>query len=461
MELRPATLVFKVHRKKPELISPAKPTPRELKILSDIDDQYGLRYHLRAIFVYRHNPIKGANNNNNENVPALVIRKALAETLVYYYPFAGRLREGPNRKLMVDCNGKGVLFVEADADVALDDFGQDLHPPFPEELLSDVEDSMGILNSPLILIQVTRLKCRGFIFALRFIHACMCDAAGLSLFLKTLGEIARGATEPSIPPVWDRHLLNARVPARVTHVHREYDKFQRSNGGNVVPCDRMIQRSFFFGPREISAIRRLVPPEIHGRTTTFELLMSLLWRCRTIALQPLPNTETRIVISVNARPLLQNPPLPPGYYGNAIAIPVAIATARELSERPLEFALRLVQEAKSGVTEDYVRSMVDLLGTRGRKHVMTSDTFLVSDVRRVGSEDIDLGWGPAVYGGPAEGRMGGFDGISWLVSCKNTNGETGTLVLIILPEPAMKRLAEQLTNIVDNDESDRPIKSSL
>ncbi|XWS64984.1 hypothetical protein CRYUN_Cryun05aG0051700 [Craigia yunnanensis] len=76
--------------------------------------------------------------------PTRFIREALEATLVFYYPFAGRLREGPNRKLMVDCTGEGVLFIEADADVTLEEFGEALHPPFScfEELLYEVPAPM-------------------------------------------------------------------------------------------------------------------------------------------------------------------------------------------------------------------------------------------------------------------------------------------------------------------------------
>ena len=128
------------------------PTPREVKLLSDIDDQEGFRFQVPFIQIYRHKPSMEGKD------PVEVIRHALAKALVLYYPFAGRLREGPNRKLMVDCTGKGALFIEADADVALDELGGALQPPFPcfKELLYDVPGSEGIINCPLLLIQVPK-----------------------------------------------------------------------------------------------------------------------------------------------------------------------------------------------------------------------------------------------------------------------------------------------------------------
>lgn len=144
------SLLFKVHRHEPELIAPAKPTPHEYKLLSDIDDQEGLRFQIPVIQFYKYNPSMQGKD------PVRVIREALAQSLVFYYPFAGRLREGPQRKLMVDCTGEGLMFIEADTGVTLEQFGDALQPPFPclEELLYDVPGSTGVLNCPLILIQV-------------------------------------------------------------------------------------------------------------------------------------------------------------------------------------------------------------------------------------------------------------------------------------------------------------------
>ncbi|GMN40843.1 hypothetical protein TIFTF001_010072 [Ficus carica] len=73
---------------------------------------------------------------------------------MYYYPFAGRLREGPNRKLMVHCTGDGVPFVAATANVGLEQLGDAIRPPCPflDEFLYNVPRSDGILGFPLLLI---------------------------------------------------------------------------------------------------------------------------------------------------------------------------------------------------------------------------------------------------------------------------------------------------------------------
>ena len=132
------------------MVAPAKPTPHEFKQLSDIDDQDGLRFQIPVIQFYKYDPSMQGRD------PVRVIREALAKTLVFYYPLAGRLREGPGRKLVVECTGEGIVFIEADADVTLEQFGDALQPPFPcwEELLFDVPGSGEVLNCPLLLIQV-------------------------------------------------------------------------------------------------------------------------------------------------------------------------------------------------------------------------------------------------------------------------------------------------------------------
>ncbi|KAM4075868.1 hypothetical protein ACJW30_12G021600 [Castanea mollissima] len=409
----PATsLVFTVRRCKLELVAPAKPTPHEFKQLSDIDDQEGLRFQIPDIQFYKYDPSMQGRD------PVRVIREALAKTLVFYYPLAGRLREGPGRKLVVECTGEGIVFIEADAD-----------------LLFDVPGSGEVLNCPLLLIQVTRLKCSGFIFALHVNHT-MSDAAESVQFMAAMGEIARGASSPSILPVWQRHLLNARDPPRVTFAHREYDEVANTKG-TLIPLDDMLHKSFFFGPTEVSALRKFVPHHL-GKCSTFELRTACLWRCRTIAIKPDPNEEVRIICIVDARSKF-NPPLPTGYYGNGFAFPVAITTTEKLCKNPLSYALELVKKAKNEVNEEYM----------GRPHFTVVKAYLVSDLTRAGFKDVDFGWGKPVYGGAAKGGVGAIPGVSsFLIPFKNNMGEDGIVVPICLPAPAMEIFVKELDGLL-------------
>ncbi|CAO2814940.1 unnamed protein product [Amaranthus hypochondriacus] len=148
------SLVFKVTRRAPELIAPAGPTPYEFKELSDIDDQEGLRFHIPGIYFYRDDKHFGGSPLERRD-PAKVLKEAVAKALVSYYPLAGRLREREGRKLVVECNGEGIVFIEGDADVSLDEFGDVLLPPFPcfDELLFDAPGTTAILGAPLVLMQ--------------------------------------------------------------------------------------------------------------------------------------------------------------------------------------------------------------------------------------------------------------------------------------------------------------------
>ena len=297
-------------------------------------------------------------------------------------------------------------------------------------------------------VQVTRLKCGGFIFALRLNHT-MSDAAGLVQFMSALGEISCGMNEPSISPVWHRELLNARDPPRVTCTHREYEQVPDTKG-TIIPLDDMAHRSFFFGPTEVATIRALLPPH-QQKQSNFEILTACLWRCRTIALQPDTDEEVRIICIVNARGKF-NPPLPNGYYGNAFAFPVAVTTAGKLMENPLGYALELVKKAKSDVTQEYMHSLADLMVIKGRPHFTVVRSYLVSDVTRAGFGEVDFGWGKAVYGGPAKGGVGAIPGVaSFYIPFKNAKGEEGLVIPVCLPTQAMEKFVKELDSVLKNN----------
>ncbi|KAJ8619656.1 hypothetical protein MRB53_028185 [Persea americana] len=445
-----STLVFSVKREQPVLVAPAKPTPHELKPLSDIDDQEGLRFQVPTIHVYRnHSPIRGRDLT-------FLLREALAKALIFYYPFAGRLREWPGRKLAVECTGEGVLFIEADADVSLEQLSDAIQLPFPcfDELLYDVPGSGGILDCPLMLIQVTHLTCGGFIVGLRFTHA-ICDYAGILQLMRTIAQIALGAHAPSIPPVWERELLNARRPSRITCYHPEYeDTPQPAGAAAPLPSQPLLHRSFFFTSGHIATLRRRLPPHLRHSTTTFELLTACLWRCKTLAtLQPPYKDEAKIIFVVNSR-TKYSPPLPDGYYGNVLAFPIVVSPAGDLCRNPIGYAVEQVKKTKAMVTQEYMQSMADLMVIKGKPPLVR--TWMVSDLTAsVGAKEVDFGWGKAVYSGPPQALVT-TNGVvvSFYIPFCNGKGEDGILVPVCMTEHEMERFSKEVDSMINDKEEE-------
>ncbi|PNT71873.1 benzyl alcohol O-benzoyltransferase [Brachypodium distachyon] len=435
-------LTFAVRRRVAELVCPAVATPRETKRLSDIDDQDTLRGHVRFALFYR------GGSQKQDDDPVGVIRRALAEALVPYYPLAGRLREVVARKLVVDCAGQGVLFVEADADVRLAEIqaAGPLTPPFPcmDQLLFDAQGSDGILNAPLLLIQVTRLLCGGFVFALRLNHT-VCDAIGIVQFMGAVAELARGLPSPTVNPAWSRELLEARSPPSPSFPHREYDLLPPPP---PPPPSDMVLRTFSFSSGNIATIKKRLGDD---KSTTFEALAAALWLARTAALEIPAGELARLVVIANFRPIAAGPDpglgLPAGYYGNACVPPTALADAGELTTSSSAMSLReaaaLVRGAKAAVTADYVRSTADVLAERGRPCLALDNLLVVSDLRHAGFRGVDFGWAGPVYGGPADTVFG----VCFFVAVKGEDGEEAVAVPVVLPRIAMDRLAKEVERL--------------
>uniref|UniRef100_J3KTX4 Uncharacterized protein n=1 Tax=Oryza brachyantha TaxID=4533 RepID=J3KTX4_ORYBR len=459
-------VTFTARRSEPELVAPARPTPRETKALSDLDDQWTLRYYETVVGFFRVSPrmAGGLSWAGGNNVAAMVIRAAVAEALVYYYPVAGRLRAlrpGGN-KLAVDCTAEGVVFVEADADVRLEEFGQPLLPPYPcvEELLCDAGDTKAVVGKPLLLMQVTQLKCGGFVIGLHMCH-CIFDAFGLLQFIKTIAGFAGGEPVPSTMPVWgrDHQLFTARTPPSVAHVYPAYkpilDGLDRT-GDDVMlttPPESMVMRYFRFGPEEISLLRGLIPPHLVRSTTSFELLTAVMWRCRTVALGYEPHHRVRLTFTLNLRGRLSSrdgaggAAVRRGYYGNAHFSPMAVATVGELTRRPLADTVELMSRAKGSTTSECMASMVDLLASWREQPAFPVDrTYEVSDTKwAAGGGALRCGVAEMVGGGtPFAGDLTSKL-ISYHMQCKDENGEDMTVVSMLLPEPAMERFTKEMS----------------
>ncbi|XP_027120342.2 benzyl alcohol O-benzoyltransferase-like [Coffea arabica] len=444
---------FLVRHKEAELIVPAKPTPHEIRPLSDIDDQKGLRFHVPMIMFFSYNQFLDEKN------PVGVIRDAVAKALVYYYPYAGRLIEGPSDKILVNCTAEGVVFREAIAEVGLDQLRNFMQPPFPysKEFLVDASDSTEILDSPLMLIQfavnpnrisckmVTRLICGGLVLAIRINHA-ISGAIGLVQFLNAVSQISKDpSSAPSPLHVWQRWLLSARNPPYVTCVHNEFEVEKNSNSSTEPTIldfpPNLVRKGFFFGPQEIKAIKKYLPPNIR-QASRFDLVTALVWRSRTIALQLDPEEIVTLTYAVNVHGK-NTPKLPSGYYGNGFVSSTAVSKVNQLCNNSFVYALELVKKAKHQVTEDFIKSAIDYSVLHGKPGYSTSlKDWIVSDASRTGIDEVDFGWGKPIYGGTMDG--GPTFNMAVYSRLRNTQGDDSLVVPVCLPVAAMENFQKEM-----------------
>ncbi|KAF0929025.1 hypothetical protein E2562_011109 [Oryza meyeriana var. granulata] len=483
-------VTFTARRSEPVLLRPARPTPRETKALSDLDDQRTLRYYETVVGFFRYCDGGGIRRPAD---PAKAIRAALAEALVYYYPVAGRLREeaddGGAGRLVVDCTAEGVVFVEADADVRLEEFGHPLLPPYPcvGELLCDAGDTRAVVGKPLLLMQVTRLKCGGFVLGFHICHN-IADGFGMAQLIMAIADLARGAPAPTILPVWRRDLLTARsLAGPVTRTPSSavasppYEQVlncagavgrPRCGGATAAtadamlstPPDRMVVEYLLFGPPEVSTLRGQLPAHLAESTTVFELLTAVMWRCRTAALGYCPDQPVRLMITMNARGRWNShTPLPRGYYGNAHVSPVAEAAAGDLLGRPLADTVELVRRTKRGMTRKRMSAMVETVARLREWPPSTMDkVYEVSDIKWTAVNVLKFGWAELAGGGiPLAGDLKSKLGSDHM-RCKNAAGEVSTVVSMLLPRVAMARFKTEMAVWLNKDDDESlTIMSSL
>lgn len=138
---------MKVYVKESTLVAPAAATP-SVRLWNSNLDLVMSSTHMNSVYFYR--PTGEPNFFDTAELKA-----ALGRALVYFYPLAGRLRKGEDRRLQIDCNAEGVLFVVAESDGVLDDFGDFAPRPEHRLLVPAVDYANDISTHPLMVAQVT------------------------------------------------------------------------------------------------------------------------------------------------------------------------------------------------------------------------------------------------------------------------------------------------------------------
>ena len=146
-----------VEVKESTMVRPAGETPA-VSLWNSNGELVVPRFHTPSVYFYRPSSCDVDDNKKEKEklklLDSQVLKEALSKALVLFYPMAGRLKRDEDGRIEIDCNGQGVLFVEAHTNSLIDDFG-DFSPTLElRQLIPSIDYSKGIETYPLLVLQV-------------------------------------------------------------------------------------------------------------------------------------------------------------------------------------------------------------------------------------------------------------------------------------------------------------------
>ncbi|XP_038984253.1 coniferyl alcohol acyltransferase-like [Phoenix dactylifera] len=347
-----------------------------------------------VFFCYKKPPAKQSKTTFGSMVSAL--KASLAQALVTYYPFAGEVLTNPVNEPELLCNNRGVDFIEAYADVEL----QELRLNNPDESVE--RKLLPKKKEGVLCVQATELKCGGLVLACTFDHR-IADAYSANMFLVAWAETA--VSKPiSLAPTFRRSLLIPRRPGSYDSSPDRLCALVSSRPPPLSPDqEAAVSRICYVAADDIARIQAASG----GQRTKFEAFTAYLWRVLARGARP-EDKVCRMGAVVDGRTRLARGGEMAGYFGNVVSIPYGILGVEELKDMDLaETAAAVHGMLRQATTEEHFRGLVDWVEAR-RPEPAVARIYLgeedggvgcvVSSGRAFPVGEVEFGWGRAVFG---------------------------------------------------------------
>nr|CAD1825622.1 unnamed protein product [Ananas comosus var. bracteatus] len=307
-----------------------------------------------------------------------------------FLPLAGRLGVGRDGRFEIDCNAEGVLFVAARCDYTVDSFREFKPSPETRRLFVPIADSA---DTPLVMLQVTFLKCGGVALGTAMHHFAT-DGPSAFHFIQTWASLARGEAADALPRPSSTAPSSAPAPHPPSSSTTEYspDTFSARSTAPYVAAILKLSKG------QIALLKSRASGGGSGyAVSTFRAVTAHVWRCLCVARKLAPNAQTRLYLPAQIRNHIK-PPLPQHYFGNALIRVSAVTTVAELVNGSPSFAVEKIKSAVDKVNDVYVRSVIDYLELQGKRCVSARNGVRDTDLWAISwlgmpMYDADFGWG--------------------------------------------------------------------
>ncbi|XP_071712995.1 epi-neemfruitin B synthase L1AT-like [Rutidosis leptorrhynchoides] len=363
-----------------ETIKPSSSTPSHLKThMLSVLDHIAPNIHLPWLFFYQ----------NYKNNDIEILKKSLSQSLTHYHTFAGRHPSpfAPH----IDCNDKGVVFMEASNDRKLDDFIniKDEHDKTLDQL---IPNSLGCANnksSPNMMeVQLNHFTCGGAALVVTISHK-VADAFTMVKFMNHWANVARGGS--AYPTSFSSYIGDMKLLERLAaavQLQPKREEVKLATKRFVFPNSKLHELK-----RKINAI--CATPVNPSRV---ESLSSLLYKCAVDAAATISSCfqPSSLTTVVNLRNKVEGTLIPDSTVGNFVMGATAkMADSNQIKWDYVITSLRKeIMELRGSkdneeLDKKVAKNMLSIVNNRSRNYVATS-------VCRFPFYQVDFGWGKPV-----------------------------------------------------------------
>ncbi|XP_006367771.1 uncharacterized acetyltransferase At3g50280-like [Solanum tuberosum] len=325
-------------------VSKIEMTPWDLKLILLETIQKGLIFH------------KPKKDENNIHKSSFIdhLKKSLCHTLHFFPPLAGRFSIVKNSdddtvSFFITCNNVGVELIHANTpkltvSMILDSthVPSIIHSLFP---LNNTRNFEGV-TKPLFGVQITELV-DGYFIGCTMNHT-LGDGTCFWHFFNSWAEISRGYKIISKVPIFERYF-----PEKIdVPIHFPMNLDDQK----LFEVRTLMERVFHLSKENIGRLKNKANNEMGiNSISSLQAYLAHLWRCVTRCRKLDAGKEVIITIPIGARSRL-NPPLPEGYFGNAIHGKQVKTSVGELLENGLGWvAMQINKMVVSQNSEEVVK----------------------------------------------------------------------------------------------------------